>query len=59
MTKKDTDKRDQSYGQLWKMRTIFDKLNDSCAKYYSPTEHSTGDEITVLFKAGSFLNSIY
>ena len=32
------------------MRATFDKLNDSYAKYYSPTEHLAVDEITVLFK---------
>jgi hypothetical protein len=29
------NKTDDSYDQLWKLRTIFDKLNDSYAKYYS------------------------
>jgi hypothetical protein len=32
------------------MRTIFDKLSDSYAKYYSPTEHLAIDEIIVLYK---------
>jgi len=32
------------------MRAIFDKLNNSYAKYYSPTKHSAVDEIIVLFK---------
>jgi hypothetical protein len=36
------------------MRTIFDKLNDAYAKYYSPTEHLAGDEVTVLFKGRVF-----
>ena len=30
--------------------SIFDKLSDSCAKFYSPTEHLGVDEIIVLFK---------
>jgi hypothetical protein len=25
----------ENYNWLWKMRTVFDKLNDSYAKYYS------------------------
>jgi hypothetical protein len=37
------------------MRTIFDKVTDAYAKYYSQTEHLAGDEITVL----SFSNSLY
>lgn len=32
------------------MRAIFDKLNNSYAKYYSLTEHLVVDEIIVLFK---------
>jgi len=32
------------------MRAIFDKLNNSYAKYYSLTEHLEVDEAIVLFK---------
>jgi len=32
------------------MSAIFDKLNDSQAKYCSLTEHLAVDEITVLFR---------
>jgi len=32
------------------MRAVFDKLNDSCAKYYNLTEYLAFDEIIVLFK---------
>jgi len=32
------------------MRAIFDKLNDSYAKYYSLTIHVAVDEIIVLFE---------
>jgi hypothetical protein len=42
--------RDDNFDRLWKMRTIFDMLNDVYAKYYSPTEHLAVDEIIVLFK---------
>jgi hypothetical protein len=44
------DKTDENYDRLWKMRTIFDKLNDAYAKYYSPPEHLAIDEIIVMFK---------
>jgi hypothetical protein len=30
------------------MTTVFDKLNDAYAKYYSPIEHLASDEITYL-----------
>jgi hypothetical protein len=32
------------------MIIIFDKLSDSYAKYYSPTEHLAVDGVTVLLK---------
>jgi hypothetical protein len=48
--KNEPDKTDENYERLWKIRTIFDKLNDAYAKYYSPTKHLATDEITVLFK---------
>jgi hypothetical protein len=59
MTKKDPDKRDEGYNQLWKMRTIFDKLNDSYVKYYSPTELSAVNAIIVPFKHKRFGINIY
>jgi hypothetical protein len=43
-------KTDENYDRLWKMRTMFGKLNDGYAKYYSPTEHLAIDEIIALFK---------
>jgi hypothetical protein len=49
------DKIDENYDRMWKMRTIFDKLTDAYAKYYSPTEHLSVHEINVL----SFSNSIH
>jgi hypothetical protein len=40
------------------MRIIFDKLNNSYAKYYSPTKHLAVDDIIVLFK-DSHLQTVY
>jgi hypothetical protein len=34
---------------LWKIGTMFDKLNDVYAKYYSPTEHLVVNEVIMLF----------
>jgi hypothetical protein len=48
--KNESEKTDDNSDRLWKMRTIYDKLDDSYAKYYSPTEHLAVDEINVLFK---------
>jgi hypothetical protein len=50
--KNQPDKTDENYDRLWKMRTIFEKLNDAYAKYYSPTEHLAIDEVILLFKVG-------
>jgi len=44
------DKTYDNDDQLWKMRAIFDRLNDSYAKYYSLMEHLAIDEIIVLIK---------
>jgi hypothetical protein len=41
-------KTNENYDSLWKITTIFDKLNDVYAKYYSPTEH-LAVKVTVLF----------
>jgi len=34
----------------WKIRTIFNELSDSYAKYYSPTEYAAVGEIIISFK---------
>jgi len=39
------------------MQAVFDKLSDSCSKYYSLTKHLALDEI-VLFK-DSHLQTVY
>jgi hypothetical protein len=48
--KNEPDKTDENYDQLWKMRAIFDKLDNSFVKYYVPTENLAVYEIIVLFK---------
>ncbi|PNF31295.1 hypothetical protein B7P43_G12669, partial [Cryptotermes secundus] len=46
----ETDRNANSYDRLWKIRTIFDTLNDAYEKYYNPSEHFAIDEIIVKFK---------
>jgi hypothetical protein len=46
--KKGPDKTQTIITKHGKIRTIFDKLNDSYAKYYSPTEHVAADEMIML-----------
>jgi len=53
------DKTDENYERLWKMRAIFDKLNDSYAKNYTLTKHLAADEILCSSKVESSSNSTY
>ena len=43
--------RGEEYDRLWKLRTVFDKLNEAYAKFYNPSEHLAVDEVIVKFKA--------
>ena len=40
----------EEYDRLWKLRTVFDKLNEVYAKFYNPSEHLAMDEVIVKFK---------
>jgi hypothetical protein len=40
----------KEYDRLWKIRTIFDTLNQAYAKFYKPSEHLAVDEVIVKFK---------
>ena len=40
----------EEYDWLWKLRTVFDKLNEAYAKLYNPSEHLAVDEVVVKFK---------
>jgi len=35
---------------LWKLRTVFDKLNEAYAKFYNPSEHLALDKVIAKFK---------
>ena len=41
---------DLHYDRLWKIRNIFDILNNKFYELYNPTEHLAIDEVIVLFK---------
>jgi len=41
---------DPHYDRLWKIRSIFDTLNNKFYELYNPTEHLAVDEVIVLFK---------
>jgi len=38
------------YDRLWKIRTVFDTLNQAYPKFYNPLEHLTVDEVIVKFQ---------
>jgi hypothetical protein len=40
----------EEYDRLWKIRTVFEKLNGAYAKFYNPSEHVTVDEVIVKFQ---------
>jgi hypothetical protein len=44
------DKTQENYDRLWKLRTVFDILNDYFGKYYNPSEHLAVDKVTVKFR---------
>jgi len=41
---------DREYDRLWKIRTIFDTLNQAYPKFYNPSEHLAVDEVIVKFQ---------
>ena len=41
---------DEKYDRLWKIRNLFDILNDKFSKFYNPSEHLAVDEVIVKFK---------
>ena len=41
---------DEEYDRLWKLRAVFDKLNEAYAKFCNPSEHLAVDEVIVKFK---------
>ena len=44
------DMKDENYDRLWKIRNLFDILNDKFSKFYNPSEHLAVDEVIVKFK---------
>jgi type IV secretory pathway VirB9-like protein len=40
------------YDRIWKLRTVFDKLNEAYANFCNPLNHLAMDEVTVKFRPG-------
>jgi len=49
---------DPQYDRLWKIRNIFDTLNNKFYELYNPTEHLTV-EVIVLFKGRVIFSTIH
>ena len=45
-----TPDKGEEYDRLWKLRTVFDTLNEAYAAVYNPSEHLAVDEVIVKFK---------
>ena len=45
-----TPDKGEEYDRLWKLRTVFDKLNEAYAKFSNPLEYLAVDEVIVKFK---------
>ena len=48
--KKVPDMKDKNSDRLWKIRNLFDILNDKFSKFYNPPEHLAVDEVIDKFK---------
>jgi hypothetical protein len=44
------DMKDENYDRLWKIRNLFDILNDKFSKFYNASEHLAVDKVIVKFK---------
>jgi len=42
--------RDENSDRLWKVRNVFDILNQKFSKFYNPSEHLAVDEFIVKYK---------
>ena len=48
--KNEPDMTDENSDRLWKMRHLFDILNQKFGKFYNPSEHLAVDEVIVKYK---------
>jgi hypothetical protein len=49
--------RDPNYDRLWKLRNVFDSLNDTYSKYYASSEHLDVNEVWYFSKEGEISNT--
>ena len=44
------DNPGEEYDRLWKIRTVFNTLNQAYPKFYNPSEHLAVDKVIVKFQ---------
>ena len=49
----------EEYDRIWKLRTVFDKLNEAYSKFYNPSEPLAVDEVMVKFKERVIFSSTF
>jgi hypothetical protein len=52
------DMADKDYDRLWKVRSLFDTLNDTYAKLYNPFEHSAVKKL-LCYSKGEIIQAIH
>ena len=57
--KNEPNMKDENYDLLWKIRNLFDILNDKFSKIYNPSEHLAVDEVIVKFKGRVIFRPTY
>jgi hypothetical protein len=45
-----SDRKDENFDRLWKLRNVFEILNTAFSEFYNPSENLAIDEVIVLFK---------
>ena len=49
----------EEYDRLWKLRTVFDKLNEAHAKFCNPLEHLAVDEVNCKIQRKGYLQAVH
>jgi hypothetical protein len=56
---KHPDKNGNNYDRLWKVRTLSDQFIDAYTKFYSPSKHSTLDEVNYALQRESYFHIMF
>jgi len=53
------DMTDKNSDRLWKIRNLFEILNEKFSKFYSASEHLTVEEVTVKYQGRVIFQTVY